>query len=194
VLPRLPQALAPLPPPRLSVRGRRLPPLRGGRPPSLSSSSSSPDDKYTEVAGGEGPCCSHSRNSSSLCSQRSRRQILRSLRAARSCSRHCAARARLGLGRGRDRPHGVRGHPLLGRVKCQSHAGVSRMNKGKGGEPTHRQGVGKHNERPEVVVAMPDGLEADGAPRPRGRILQGERSCTNRERASDTGLAVSLIS
>jgi hypothetical protein len=72
--------------------------LSGACPPSLSSASPSPDDEYSEVAGGESPCCSHSRYSSFRCSQRSRRRILRSfLRAARSCSRRCAARA-LGLG------------------------------------------------------------------------------------------------
>jgi hypothetical protein len=66
---------------------------RGAYPPSLSSSSPSSDDEYSEVAGGESPCCSHNRYSSSLCSQRSRRRILRSLHAACSCSRRCAARA-----------------------------------------------------------------------------------------------------
>jgi hypothetical protein len=40
--------------------GCKLPPLRGARPPSLSSSSSSPDDEYSEVAGGESPYCSRS--------------------------------------------------------------------------------------------------------------------------------------
>jgi hypothetical protein len=44
----------------------------------------------------------------------------------------------------------------------------------KGEEPTHWRGVGKHNERPGAVVAVPYSLEADGAPRPRGRVLQGE--------------------
>jgi hypothetical protein len=63
--------------------------------PSLSSSSS--DNEYSEVAREESPSCSRSRNSLLLCSQRSRRRILFSfLRAACSCSRHCAARA-LGL-------------------------------------------------------------------------------------------------
>jgi hypothetical protein len=63
------------------------------RPPSLSSSSSS-DDEYSEVTGEESPSCSRSRNSSLLCSWRSRRRILFSfLCAARSCSRRYAARA-----------------------------------------------------------------------------------------------------
>jgi hypothetical protein len=44
----------------------------------------------------------------------------------------------------------------------------------KGEEPTHQRTVGKHKERPEVVVAILDSLEVDGAPRPRGRVLQGE--------------------
>jgi hypothetical protein len=62
-------------------------------PPSLPSSSS--DDEYSEVAGEESPFCSRSWNSSLLCSQRSQRRILfSSLRAARSCSRRCAAHAR----------------------------------------------------------------------------------------------------
>jgi hypothetical protein len=96
-LPRPPQAFAPLPPPRLSVRGVQAPTSQGGPPPSLSSSSSSPDGEYSEVAGAESPCYSRSRNSSSLCSRRCRRRILRFfLCAARSCSRRCAARA-LGL-------------------------------------------------------------------------------------------------
>jgi hypothetical protein len=90
----------------LGEGGRRLPPLRGARPPSLSSSSPSPDDEYSEVAGGESPCCSRIWCSSSLCSRCSRRQILRSfLRATRSCSCRCAARAcarALGVG-GSDR-------------------------------------------------------------------------------------------
>jgi hypothetical protein len=46
------------------------------RPPSLSSSFSSSDDEYSEVAGEESPCCSRSRNSSLFCSRRSRRRIL----------------------------------------------------------------------------------------------------------------------
>jgi hypothetical protein len=41
---------------------------------------------------------------------------------------------------------------------------------------------------------VPDGLEANGAPRPHGHILRRKRSCNNCERASDTGLAISLIS
>jgi hypothetical protein len=79
--------------------------LSGGAcPPSLSSSSSSRDNEYSDVARGESPCCSHSWNSSSLCSRRSHRRIPRSfLRAARSCSRCCTARARArGVG-GSDR-------------------------------------------------------------------------------------------
>jgi hypothetical protein len=62
-------------------------------PPSLSSSS--PDDESSDVARGESPCCSRSRNSSSRCSRRSRCRILFSfLRAALSCSCRCTARAR----------------------------------------------------------------------------------------------------
>jgi hypothetical protein len=68
------------------------------RPPSLPSSSSSSDDEYSEVTGEDSPCCSRSRNSSLLCSRRSRCRILFSfLCAASSCSRHYAARA-LALG------------------------------------------------------------------------------------------------
>jgi hypothetical protein len=43
-----------------------------------------------------------------------------------------------------------------------------------GEEPTHQLTVQKHNERPEVVVAILDSLEVDGAPRPRGRVPRGE--------------------
>jgi hypothetical protein len=71
------------------------------RPPSLSSFS--PDDESSDVAGGESPCCSCSQNSSSHCSRCSRCRILFPfLRAALSCSRRCAARARVrarGVGR-----------------------------------------------------------------------------------------------
>jgi transposase InsO family protein len=57
-----------------------------------------PDDDYSSILGEESPCCSRSRNSSLLCSRCSRRRMLHSfLRAARSCSRRCAARA-LGTG------------------------------------------------------------------------------------------------
>jgi hypothetical protein len=64
------------------------------RPPSLSSSSS-PDDEYSEVVGEESPSCSRSRHSSLLCSRRSRRRFPFSfLCAARSCSHRCAARMR----------------------------------------------------------------------------------------------------
>jgi hypothetical protein len=69
--------------------------LSGGAcPPSLSSSFSS-DDEYSDVAGGESPCCLRSRNSSSLYSRRSRRRIpLSFFCATRTCSRHCAVRVR----------------------------------------------------------------------------------------------------
>jgi hypothetical protein len=82
-------------------------------------------------------------------------------------------RAHADSGHGRVGPRGVHGHPMLGRAKCQNCSGASRRNKRKG-EPTHRRGVRKHNKRPEVVISVPDGLKADGAPHPRGRILQGE--------------------
>jgi hypothetical protein len=41
-------------------------------------------------------------------------------------------------------------------------------------QPTHRRGVGEHNEQPEVVVTVPAGLEADDAPHPRGCVLPRE--------------------
>jgi hypothetical protein len=70
------------------VREAQASTSQGGLPPSLSSSSPSPDDEYSKVTGGESACCSRNRYSSFRCSWRSRRQILRSfLRAARSCSR-----------------------------------------------------------------------------------------------------------
>jgi hypothetical protein len=52
---------------------------------------------------------------------------------------------------------------------------VPRVNSGsEDRKSTHPRAVGEHNERPEVVVAMPDGLEVDGTPRPRGRLLLRE--------------------
>jgi hypothetical protein len=61
------------------------------RPPSLCSSSS--DDEFASAGGGESPCCSHSQYSSLYCSKRFRHLSLFSFaRAARSCSRLCAAR------------------------------------------------------------------------------------------------------
>jgi hypothetical protein len=110
-----PQAPAPLPPLRLLVRGAR--------------DSSSPDDEFSGVAGGESPCCSRSRYSLSRCSRRSHRRILFSfLRVARSCSRllHDAS-GRSGLGRGRVGPRGVHSHPLL-KGDCQNHAGTLQGN------------------------------------------------------------------
>jgi hypothetical protein len=61
------------------------------RSPSFSSSSS--DDEFAGAGGGESPCCSCSRYSSLYCSRCSRRLSFFSFtRAARSCSRRCAAR------------------------------------------------------------------------------------------------------
>jgi hypothetical protein len=63
---------------------------RVARPPSLSSSSS--DDKFTYVSGGESPYCSCSRYSSLYCSRHSRRlSVFSFARVARSCSRHYMA-------------------------------------------------------------------------------------------------------
>jgi hypothetical protein len=60
------------------------------RPPSLSSSSS--DDEFTYVSGGESPYCSRSRYSSLYCSRHSRRlSVFSFARVARSCSRHYMA-------------------------------------------------------------------------------------------------------
>jgi hypothetical protein len=106
----------------------------GARPPSLSFSSSSSDDEYSEVPGEESPCCSRSRNSSILRSQRSRRRMLRSfLRAALSCSRRCAARVCSGSGRGRVGPRGVH-DPYLQRIgKASKHADIPRTGRTRGG-------------------------------------------------------------
>jgi hypothetical protein len=77
----------------------------------------------------------------------------------------CAcARARVG-------PRSVHGHPLLGRTRRQSHDDTWRKDKGKEEES---EAVGKHDERPEVVVAVLDSHEINGAPRPRDRVLLGE--------------------
>jgi hypothetical protein len=62
-----------------------------GGGPSLSTSSSF-DNEFAGVPGGESPCCSPSRYSSLCCSRRSHLLILLSFaRAARSCSRRCEA-------------------------------------------------------------------------------------------------------
>jgi hypothetical protein len=71
---------------------------------------------------------------------------------------------------------------------------VRREKTRRGGRPTHRRGIGEHNERPEVIIVVPHELEADGTPRPRGHVLRGRRSCSSRERANAVGLVVSLIS
>jgi hypothetical protein len=84
------------------------------------------------------------------------------------------AHTRSGSGRGRVGPCSVHGHPLLGRAKRRSRGGTWRKNKGKGEEFTHRRAIGKHDERPEVVIAVLDSLEVNGAPRPHGRVLLGE--------------------
>jgi hypothetical protein len=116
------------------------------------------------------------------------------LRAARSCSRRCAVRAR-------TRARGVGGSDRVAftATLCWEGQNVrvavapSGRIKERGEEPTQQRAVGKHNERPEVIVAILDSLKVDGAPRPRGHVLRGRRSCTNRERTSATGLAVSSI-
>jgi hypothetical protein len=42
-------------------------------------------------------------------------------------------------------------------------AGTSQVDGGRENRSsTHQRAVGEHNERPEVVVAVPDGLEVDG--------------------------------
>jgi hypothetical protein len=89
----------------------------GARPPSLSSASS-PDDEYSSIPGEESPCCSRSRNSSLLRSQRSRHWMLRSLlRAACSCSRRCAAHACA-----RDQGVGGSDRAVFTALICKEHA------------------------------------------------------------------------
>jgi hypothetical protein len=97
------------------------------------------------------------------------------LRAARSCSRRCAVRAR-------TRTRGVGGSDRVAftATLCWEGQNVrvavapSGRIKERGEEPTQQRAVGKHNERPEVIVAILDSLKVDGAPRPRGRVLRGE--------------------
>jgi hypothetical protein len=79
---------------------------------------------------------------------------------------------RSGPGRGQIRPRGVHSHPLL-----MTHVKFTPIRCGepkRKGKPTYRWSVGKHDERPEVIIAVPPGLEADGAPRPRGRVFPRE--------------------
>jgi hypothetical protein len=67
--------------------------LSEGPCPPASSFSSSSEDEYSSVPGEESPSCSRRRYSSLRRSRRSRCRLARSLlRAARSCSRCCAAR------------------------------------------------------------------------------------------------------
>jgi hypothetical protein len=88
------QALAPLPSPRLSMRGAQAPTSQGGPPPVAFFLLFLPRRRVLRGHRGESTCCSRSRNSSSLCTRRSRRRIIRSfLRAARSCFYRCAAGA-----------------------------------------------------------------------------------------------------
>jgi hypothetical protein len=96
------RALAPLPPPRPVATGVGNSTSQGGtRPPSLSSPSCSHDDEFSGIAGGESPCCSHSRHSSLSCSRRSRRRIFFSfLHDACSCSRRCRSKLDVDLGVG----------------------------------------------------------------------------------------------
>jgi hypothetical protein len=92
------------------------------RPPSLSSSSS-PDDESSDVAKGESPCCSRSRNSSSRCSLAlpppdpllflARHPLL-----LPPLHRACA---RAGAGRGLVRPRGVHGHHLQRASETPGH-------------------------------------------------------------------------
>jgi hypothetical protein len=150
----------------------------GARPPSLSSSSSSSsDDENFEVVGEESPCCSRRRNSSLLRSRCSCRRMLRSfLLAARSCSRRCAARAHAraqGVG-GSDRA-AFTAITYRGVNETSDHDNAPRIKRPeKGRNPTHPLALGEHGERPERDVVGPHGLEVDGAPRPRGRVLPRE--------------------
>jgi hypothetical protein len=156
----------------------------GARPPSLSSSFSSPDDDYSSVPGEESPCCSRSQNSSLLPSRRSRRRMLRSLlRAACSCSHCCAAHARA-------RARGVGGSDCAAftalicreQVKLQDMP-TSRVPAEQGRrESTHQRADREHGEHPEGCVVVPDGPEVDGVPRPGGRLLP-RSSCISKMRS-----------
>jgi hypothetical protein len=170
------RVLAPLPPLRLLLRGHRIPPLRGVCPPSLSSSSPSPDDEYSEVAGGESSCCSHSWYSSSQLFPALSPPDPPFLLARRPLLHPPLRRAcdRLGSGLVWVGPRDVYGHPMLKTIVKTASIRCERVRRE--GRPTHRRGVGEHDERLEVVVAVPGGLEANGAPRPRGRIFLRGRS------------------
>jgi hypothetical protein len=82
------------------------------------------------------------------------------------------ARGRLGSGRGRVRLRDIYSHPLLKMIVKTAPVRCERVRRE--GRPTHCRRVGEHNKRPDVVVAVPDDLEANGAPHSRGRIFQRE--------------------
>jgi hypothetical protein len=94
-LPRPSRALAPLPPPRLSMRGAQAPTSKGGLPPVAFFLFSLSRRRVLRGRRGRESLLLAQLESSSLCSWRSRRRILRSfLRTARSCSRRCVAHVR----------------------------------------------------------------------------------------------------
>jgi hypothetical protein len=149
-------------------RGRGIPPLRRSSPPSLSSSSSSSSDEFVGVAGGE-PL---------LLAQ----MVLLTLllpSAARSSSPSRVSPApvpplrgmgsRPGPGCRRIRSGGIHGHPLL--IMTIKNTSVRCKKTEREEKPTHYRGVGEHDERPEVVIAVWHGSEVDRAPRPRRHIL-----------------------
>jgi hypothetical protein len=82
------------------------------------------------------------------------------------------ARGRSGSGHGRVGPRNIYGHPLLKTIVKTTPVRCERVRRE--GRPTHRRGVGERNKQLEVVVVVPDDLEANGVPHPRGRIFLRE--------------------
>jgi hypothetical protein len=169
----------------------------GARPPSLSSSSSAPHDEYSSVPGEESPCCSRSRNSSLLRSRHSRRRRLRSLlRAARSCSHRCAARACAryrGVG-GSDRA-AFTALICKGAGKISRHANAPRIGRRRGsGGPLTNGPTGSMVNAQSVASLFRPGRRSMARRARVAAYSRGKRPGSNCDYANATGSASSCIS
>jgi hypothetical protein len=128
------QVLVPSPPPRLSVRGRRLPPLRGPAPrhfpfPLLSPTTSTPTSPGERVPAARAAGTLH------LSAPGTGSPAPSS--APPAPVPPAAPRTRLGSGCGRVGLRSVHGHPMLGRTRRQIRGGTWQKDKGKGEPPLH---------------------------------------------------------